>query len=345
MNRRLSYGHFYATVVLGALLYPALRFAGLSVVPTFFAIAKDYALGLCCLSSVAALIFALIAFPREVIGSLMKIGPQQSPPWRQVLAVLLPAAYFLAGFTIMLFYNDVIASLRFDGSGDALLTRLDSAFLGGFTVSIIINATAHVWPGAFRTSAWVYVALFPQIGAGIILLGLKRGISEAVRFVATILTAYYLSLLIFYLLPGVGPYFVDASTFSRAPAIRGYQEFLVARLHLSQSHSITSAAGDYFIGFPSMHIAQPVILLWAVRRWKRLRSVLLAYDLLLIPAIVVLGQHYVIDLPAGIAVAIVSIALNSRRLTEPTSVVFKDRNPALVPCCSVPPRQEGRQGD
>jgi len=337
MYRRLSNAHFYATVVLGALLYPSLRFTGLSVLPSFLDIAKDYALGLCSLSSIVALIFAVIAFPREVIAPLTEMGPRHPAPWRTFLAVLVPAAYFLVGFTIMLFYNDVIAAIRFDGAGDVLLTRIDSALLGGFTVSNIINTTGRIWPGAFKVAAWIYVALFPQIGAGIVLLGLKRGLREALRLVATILTAYYLSLFIFFLIPAVGPFFLDRSTFSRAPAILGYQQFLVARLHSFENHGVTSVSGDFFIGFPSMHIAQPVILVWALRRWKRLRSILVVYDLLLIPAIVILGQHYIIDLPVGIAVALTSIALNPQRVTYSTPVVFEDRDLLLSPECSGPP--------
>ena len=58
-----------------------------------------------------------------------------------------------------------------------------------------------------------------------------------------------------------------------------------------------------------MHIVQPIIVLWFLRRWKRMVIALAAYDLLLIVAVLMLEMHYVIDIIVGLLVAALAIAL------------------------------------
>jgi L-lactate permease len=66
---------------------------------------------------------------------------------------------------------------------------------------------------------------------------------------------------------------------------------------------------DYFIAFPCMHIAQPLIVMWFMRRWKRILIVLCAYDCLLILSILLLEWHYLVDIIGGILVAGIAIAI------------------------------------
>ena len=65
----------------------------------------------------------------------------------------------------------------------------------------------------------------------------------------------------------------------------------------------------YFIAFPCMHIATPVVALWFLRQWRRLAVTLLGLDILLCAAIVLLEYHYVVDLIGGVAVAALAIAM------------------------------------
>jgi hypothetical protein len=59
-----------------------------------------------------------------------------------------------------------------------------------------------------------------------------------------------------------------------------------------------------------MHIVQPFIVMWFLRRWKRMVLCLALYDLLLMAAILLLEMHYVIDLIAAVPVAAIAIAIN-----------------------------------
>lgn len=83
------------------------------------------------------------------------------------------------------------------------------------------------------------------------------------------------------------------------------QRPLLDALRVQQRPSLIGL--DYFIGRPCMHLVQPIIVLWYLRTWKRMAAVLLAFDLLLIPAILILEQHYVVDMLGGVAVAILAL--------------------------------------
>ena len=58
-----------------------------------------------------------------------------------------------------------------------------------------------------------------------------------------------------------------------------------------------------------MHIALPMIMLWFIRKWRRLFAVLAVYDVILCFAILLLEQHFLIDLFGGAIAAVVAIAL------------------------------------
>jgi membrane-associated phospholipid phosphatase len=58
-----------------------------------------------------------------------------------------------------------------------------------------------------------------------------------------------------------------------------------------------------------MHVAQPMIVLWFLRRWRGMAIALGIYDLFLVASILMLEQHYVIDVLAGLLVGAVAIAI------------------------------------
>jgi hypothetical protein len=75
------------------------------------------------------------------------------------------------------------------------------------------------------------------------------------------------------------------------------------------NHVPTRRISGYFIAFPCMHIAQPLIVMWFLRRWKRMLVFLCAYDCLLIVSILLLEWHYLVDIIGGILVAGIAIAI------------------------------------
>jgi len=229
-------------------------------------------------------------------------------------ALLLPALYFFAGFLLVLAYNDIIVSVHFAFAYDPAFNAMDRAILHGYSVSDLAHWAILTFPlSFFRFLEFIYFGMFPQIGAGIILVTLFDGKRRGLQFVGAILLAYYLALGLFYLWPSQGPYYLCPAHFSSFPAtLQAYsiQKSLIAHALALWNHTpIHRISTDYFIAFPCMHIAQPLIVMWFLRRWKRMVIVLCAYDAILIVAILFLEWHYLVDIIGGVLVAGISIAI------------------------------------
>jgi hypothetical protein len=237
---------------------------------------------------------------------------------RLLARILIPATYLFVGLLLVFVYNDVIASTRNVGLYDSSFSRIDSFLLGGGTVSNFVKHAGIVCPPwIFRAAEVIYYRMFDQIGGTIIILAVCVSATQALRFVGTLLTAYYLALLVFFLWPSMGPFYTCADHFGHFPTWLATYE--IQRTVISNARILTSAQRhlihintDYYIAFPSLHMALPIIVLWFLRRWKRIVYCLIGFDLILIPAILLLEWHYVIDLIGGVAVALAAIFLNCR---------------------------------
>lgn len=255
-----------------------------------------------CVSLVAVL--ELVNRMREQRGELSGVAG----------AVFIPAAYLFLGLILIFAYNDIIVSLRFYGAFDALLNRMDARIMGGVTVSDMGHWTVrHLPTGILEFLEFVYFGMFTQIGAGIFLTGLAFGRKRAVQFIGAILTGYYLALILFFLWPSHGPYYLSASHFAELPhTLRTYtsQQRLLANAQMFWEHKGKDRIGlDYYIAFPCMHIAQPLIVMWFLRKWKRIVGFLVGVDVLLLAPVLLLEWHYVVDLLGGVVVALLAIGI------------------------------------
>ena len=230
-------------------------------------------------------------------------------------AVGLAALYLFAGFLLVFAYNDIIVSARFNFAYDPAFYAMDRWLLHGASVSGLSHWAVRKLPLFwFYFLEFIYFGMFAQIGAGLILVTVCEERRRGLQFVGTILTAYYLALGLFYLWPSHGPYFLCPAHFSRFPrTLQAYtiQQTLIrnalARWNHVPLHWIST---DYFIAFPCMHIAQPLIVIWFLARWRRMVMALCAYDTLLILSIVLLEWHYLVDILGGVLVAGAAIAIN-----------------------------------
>jgi hypothetical protein len=243
------------------------------------------------------------------------------------LSVLIPATYLFAGFVLVFAYNDIIVSVRFYGSTDAAFNAMDRWLLGGMSVSDLSHWAVRRFPVSFfHLLEFIYFGMFPQIGAALILSAVYSGKKRALQFVGTILTAYYLALILFLLWPSQGPYYLCPTHFSDFPAsLKAYavQKASIANSQALWNHlRIHQISTDYYIAFPCMHIAQPLVVMWFLRPWKRMVAALAAYDLLLLGAIVLLEWHYLVDILGGVLVAGVAIlAVDGRDLLQTSGMV------------------------
>src|SRR5579884_1887278 len=234
--------------------------------------------------------------------------------WESATGVFIPAAYLFTGLVLVFCYNDLTASLRFVGSYDATFNRLDAVLFHGFTVSALSHAAARYFSlGFFKFLEFIYYGMFNQIGAALIIIPLCLGRKRALEFAGTVLTAYYLALVIFFVWPTIGPFSICPTHFADFPhslATYGFQKIFVTKAQGFLTHQMPFRVDtDFYIAFPSMHIAQPLIVLWFLRRWKRITLFLLAYDVILVGAILLLEWHYFVDLIGGILIAALAIAV------------------------------------
>lgn len=227
-----------------------------------------------------------------------------------------PSVYFFFGLVLVFAYNDVIATLRNPAAYDWLFLKMDSFLLRGGTVSGLAQTLGkHIPVSGFSLIENIYFSMFDQLGAGLIIVSMCLGLKSGLRYVGTLLTAYYLALALFFLWPSMGPFFTCLGHFSHfPPSLTTFtsQQGAIwkAKLLASPYRKFSRVDTDYFIAFPCLHIAQPIVTLWFLRRWRRMVWFLVAYDVLLIPAILFLEWHYIVDLLGGVLVAIVAIWLN-----------------------------------
>ncbi len=247
--------------------------------------------------------------------------------------LIFPAVYFFVGLVTVFAFNVLAVTIRFKPNYNNLLERADRVLLLGHSVQQL----AHTFSAA--VPSWVtwllqvsYFGLFSQIGAALILCGLGCERRLAVRFVSTILLAYVISLSIFFAFPTHSPYY-ECKTHAQSSLPRNVlhiQAVLMGRAQARAAGEHFEIQPEYYIAFPCMHLAQPLIVLWFVRRWRRIFWVLAAADLVLMPAIVLLEWHYVTDLLGGILVAALAIAL-SEYLNRPKADREQRRNTAHDP--------------
>jgi PAP2 superfamily protein len=228
--------------------------------------------------------------------------------------ILIPATLLFFGLIVVFGYNDVIAVRRDFAPQEYWLNRLDSLLLGGATIPALAHRAFAAWGAqAFRALDFIYFEMFPQIGAALTLTAVRLGRRRAMRFVGTILLAYYIALVCFWLVPATGPYFICPDHFAVLP--RGQRVYAVQAATLANLHALWSGNRkeriglDYFIALPCMHITQPLIVMWFLRPWKRILAVLATFNVLVAASTLLLEQHYLVDLLGGVATALLAIAL------------------------------------
>jgi len=236
---------------------------------------------------------------------------------RSIGRVIFPTTYFFLGLILVSAYNDVAVAAGRTIQYDWLFLKIDSYLLHGTSISRLARTTTqNLSPHVFAAVEAIYYHMFDQVGAAIILISICYGTRQGARLVGTLLTAYFLSILIFCLWPSFGPFYTCPDHFAHFPKwliTYGAQRNILgnAELLLSSHRGLSRIGTDYFIAFPSMHIADPLIVLWFLRRWKRVVYCLIAYDIVMIPAILLLEWHYAVDLIGGAAVAIIAIWINN----------------------------------
>jgi hypothetical protein len=236
------------------------------------------------------------------------------PSWPRIRRLLPAAGYLFLGILLTWIYTSVIVRLRFYAAYDLFFNHLD-LLVFRTTVPELVRRVAQVLPEwAFITLNAIYYWMFAQVGATIVICGLSLGRRRAMQFVATVVLAFYMGVIVFSLWPSHGPYYLSAGQHTgllggKITSYAAQREFLKAVQYLWGGNAVTEIPLGHYIAFPSLHFALPLIVLWFLRPWRRIVIVLAVYDVFLAVAIILLEWHYFVDLIGGIGVAALAIAL------------------------------------
>jgi PAP2 superfamily len=235
---------------------------------------------------------------------------------RRLLSIFAPALYLFIGIVIVFSFNHAIAGMKWAGSYDQFFNGVDLAIFRT-SVSGLAHAALHLLPPwSYKVFEVAYYSLYGQIGATLILTALLSGRAFSIRYVGALLVGYYIALLIFFLWPTIGPFAIckiHISDYPNSLPTFWTQESILAKARLLWLHNPVPEAyrvdvADYYIGFPCMHVALPLISIWFLRKWRRVIMILAAFDVLLVVSILLLEWHYIIDLFAGVLVAALAVA-------------------------------------
>ena len=254
-----------------------------------------------------AILLLVSTMPLSALSEKLRARGSWKELERISLAVAIPAAYFFAGLVVVLGYNDVIASVRFYALYDHFAAMADGWLLGGSSVSQLADRIIRVHPTIGSWAAHFYATFYPAIGAVLIFLAWKAGRARGIEYVNTLLVQYYLALIAFFLMPIQGPFYSAPLQF---PGFEGVVQAAMLEQANQAFHHTKSVIGfDYFIGFPSLHMGMVVVAWWFLREWRIPKIIASLYLILVVPCVLLVGWHYVVDVIGGVAVAAASIAI------------------------------------
>jgi hypothetical protein len=235
-----------------------------------------------------------------------------------LIDIFVPSAYLFAGVILVYLLNHAIAGIKYAGSYDAAFEKAD-LLLFRTNVSALSQSMIRYLPTSFFAAMELaYFSLFGQVGAAIAITGLLTGRQYAGRYVRTLLTAYVIALVCFFFWPTIGPFSIyspQERSHLQSLATYSTQEAILLKADLLDEHKLIPEVAkvnlvDYYIGFPSMHVAMPIIAIWFLRRWRNIAVILIIFDVLLLVSIVALQWHYLVDLVGGVLAAALAILVN-----------------------------------
>jgi len=152
-----------------------------------------------------------------------------------------------------------------------------------------------------------YQMLFVELFVVVLVLLRKGG--DLGPFLRSIFLCYFLGLVTFFFYPVVGPcIFQPGSLHPAYHATRTYQLMQAMAAEFAALGKETTHNGlAYFVAVPSLHVAMAVLFQCFLRASPCHFWAFLPVNVLMAISTVLLGYHYLIDLPAGVLVALAAL--------------------------------------
>jgi membrane-associated phospholipid phosphatase len=201
---------------------------------------------------------------------------------------------------------------------DAEFARADAAI--GFDWLATLELTER-WALLGKLLRVAYFSSLPQIAAVFLVLAATRQLARLGDFLVLFTATSLVTIVLSSVLPAAGAFvFHDPPAALRAAV--GYDAGIWHLQHFEGLRSGTMRAIDPgaiegLVTFPSFHAGLAVITTWAFWRTRFLAYPALALNIVVIASAVPVGGHYLIDIFAGITIAVAVIALVPARRTKP----------------------------
>jgi hypothetical protein len=184
------------------------------------------------------------------------------------------------------------------GLQDANFARWDQAF--GVRIPDIVAWSSHHWLGVLANKS--YWLLTPLLVISFLLPALTGRAKHAQQFLIANLVAFAIAIPLSALAPAIGPWyhFHSAATSSQVDC--------QATVLLIRSSAPYSFPPDVLICFPSFHVIWAILAARALWGFRLLRGPIVILSGLIVFSTIATGWHYLVDVMAGIIVAVVSIA-------------------------------------
>ena len=193
---------------------------------------------------------------------------------------------------------------------DLTINQIDQMF-GYHWPSVIEWAGQH--PTFNKIVRIAYISTIPQFAAIVVILGLSGRIKELHVLIASVTITGTFTICFWGLFPSLGAQSLyelpDALEYLVSPVVGSQYGAEMVRMTQEGPGLISPKNIKGLVGFPSYHMVLAMTAVYAARNVKWVFPVYLGLNALILPGIYMHGGHHMIDLPAGMLVAIVGIYL------------------------------------
>lgn len=241
--------------------------------------------------------------------AIVAVDCRRDPPRLRYLVAGVVALF--VGFRTVNNLNYLLARLTFDRVHDPALRTLDLALYRVLVPGVQYEGLFPLTDSAlwFQLFEHAYMMVFPE--AIVVLAVLYLTGADVRGFFRRLFACYGLGLLVAAIYPAVSPCVYFPESFRAA-----YDGTMAAALgrglaadYAALRQGLPLGGFGYFVAIPSMHVAMAVILQASLARSRIHFWTFLPVNVLIVASTVALGQHYLVDVPAGLLVGAIVLAV------------------------------------
>jgi membrane-associated phospholipid phosphatase len=164
------------------------------------------------------------------------------------------------------------------------------------------------WSALLRVS---YESVLPQVALLVVCLGWRERSEKIHEFCLALAIGAAITVAFWTMFPSFGAFSVYDLPQNISTRLSLDTRYAHDLLHLLANGPGRISPSDVkgLIGFPSFHAAMAALVVWYARSFRQLFWPCLAWNALVLVATPIHGGHHVVDVPAGIAVAALAVAL------------------------------------